>query len=179
MKRVAIIGPGGAGKSTMARELGDILGIETIHLDALYWKPGWVETLKDDWARIQRDLVKRDAWVIDGNYGGTMDIRLEAADTIIFLDMPRMHCIRHGIQRRWTYRGKTRPDMGPGCPEKVDLMFLKWIWNYPKTRRPGILGRLSRYQDEKPIHILHSHAEIRSFLDDMRQRHASQDAANR
>lgn len=179
MKRVAIIGPGGAGKSAMARELGDILDIEVIHLDGLYWKPGWVETPGDEWERIQRDLVTRDEWVIDGNYGGTMEIRLQAADTIVFLDMPRMHCILHGVKRRWMYRGVTRPDMGPGCPEKVDLMFLRWIWNYPRRRRPGILNLLSRYQNEKPVHILQSHAEIREFLDDVRQRHASQVAVDR
>jgi adenylate kinase family enzyme len=108
-----------------------------------------------------------------------MEVRFDAADTIIFLDLPRTRCVRNVIKRRWQYRDSTRPDMGEGCPEKLDPVFLEWIWNYPKNQRPGILRLLNRYQGEKPVHILHSHAEVREFLDDVRRRRSSQVGVNR
>jgi adenylate kinase family enzyme len=84
MKRIAIIGSCGAGKSTLARQMGTILGLEVIHLDSFFWKPGWVETPRVEWRSTVENLVKRETWIIDGNYGSTFDIRLEAADTIVF-----------------------------------------------------------------------------------------------
>ncbi len=85
MKKIVLIGSGGAGKSTLARQLGEVLKINVYHLDALFWKPNWVGVPKDDQRNIQNKLVEKEEWIIDGNYGGTMEIRLNAADTIIFL----------------------------------------------------------------------------------------------
>lgn len=84
MKKIAIIGSGGSGKSTLARDLGEILYIEVLHLDSLFWKPNWVGVPKVEQKKVQHELIKREEWIIDGNYGGTIDIRLNAADTIIF-----------------------------------------------------------------------------------------------
>ncbi|MHC0064340.1 hypothetical protein ACWATR_15805 [Nostoc sp. UIC 10890] len=85
MKKILIIGSGGAGKSTLARELGTILGLEVIHLDVWYWNPGWVETPKTKWQSIIQDLTLRESWIMDGNYSGTLDIRLSVADTVFFV----------------------------------------------------------------------------------------------
>src|SRR4051812_11836598 len=93
MRRVVVIGSGGAGKSTLARRIGERLGLPVIHLDAEHWQSGWIEPSKEEWARRVSELVKADAWVIDGNYGGTMDSRLAACDTAIFLDLPRSLCV--------------------------------------------------------------------------------------
>ena len=82
MKKIVLIGSGGSGKSTLAKQLGEKLKINVYHLDALFWKPNWVGVPKDEQRMIQKDLVKRQEWIIDGNYGGTMEIRLNAADTI-------------------------------------------------------------------------------------------------
>jgi adenylate kinase family enzyme len=87
MKKIILIGSGGSGKSTLARKLGDKLEIDVYHLDALFWKPNWEGAPKDEQRKVQNDLVKKEEWIIDGNYGGTMDIRLNAADTVIFLDI--------------------------------------------------------------------------------------------
>ena len=168
MRRVAVIGSGGSGKSTLARQMGERLGLEVIHLDALFWRPGWVETPRDEWMALQHQLVKRDAWVMDGNYGGTQEIRLAAADTIVFLDLPRGLCLRRVLMRWVRYRGRSRPDMGPGCEERMTREFLRWIWEYPSTRRPGILRKLQEYAPGRRIIRLRSPREVRAFLASLR-----------
>ncbi len=134
MKKITLIGSGGSGKSTLARQLGRELNIEVYHLDALFWKPNWVGVLKDEQRKIQEELVERESWIIDGKYGGTMEIRLHAADTIIFLHISRYICLFRAIKRSIKYRNRTRPDMGEGCNEKLDIEFLKWIWQYPNKK---------------------------------------------
>lgn len=168
MKRIAIIGCGGSGKSTLARQLGEILGIEVIHLDRLNWQPGWVATPKEEWEALQEEIVQRDSWIIDGNYGGTMTIRLAAADTVIFLDYPTLTCLYRALKRRILYRGRNRPDIGPGCPEKIDLSFIKWIWEYRRTRRPSVLNRIEQHSSGKKVIILRNPREATAFLRELK-----------
>jgi adenylate kinase family enzyme len=146
MQRVVIIGCGGSGKSTLARNLGDLLGLPVHHLDRLYWRSGWAETPKPEWTSIVEELCAQSAWIIDGNFGGTMDLRLSAADAVIFLDMPTLTCLWGVIRRLLKYRGGIRPDMSAGCPERLSLDFLWWIWTFRRIRRPAILERLRRSQ---------------------------------
>ena len=164
MKRIALIGPGGAGKSTLARQIGEKTGLPVIHLDSVYWHEGWTETPKDVWKQTVQDLARREAWVMDGNYGGTMDIRLAAADVIVFLDLPPALCLLRVLRRQIRYRGLSRPDMASGCPEKLDPTFLKWIWNYRRDRRPEILERMRRHGRGKALYHLTSAAQVRRFL---------------
>ena len=149
MKKIILIGSGGAGKSTLARKLGEKLHLEGYHLDTRLWKPNWVGVSRDEQKVIQQALVEKEKWIIDGNYGGTMDIRLQAADTIIFMDLPRTICVYRAFKRMVTYRNKTRPDMAEGCEERVDLKFLKWIWDYPKTKRPESSKNLTKCRKKR------------------------------
>lgn len=169
MQKIAIIGSGGAGKSTLARQLGEILSLPVYHLDALYWKPNWTPTPLEEWEAMQTELLQRDAWIMDGNFGGTMRLRLQAADTIIFMDYPNWLCLWRVLKRRWKYQGRTRPDMGEGCPEKIDAEFLSWVWNYRRTRRPGIVQRLAAYKTSKTILIFTSPAQTNRFLQELTQ----------
>jgi adenylate kinase family enzyme len=164
MKKVVLIGSGGSGKSTVARRLGKKLNINVYHLDVLFWKPNWVGVPKEEQRTVQSDLVKGEEWIIDGNYGGTMEIRLNAADTIIFLDIHRAICIYRALKRMIQYRNKTRPDMGEGCEERFDFQFFKWIWEYPKTKRPEILKKLEQLSNDKQVIILKSPKEVHQFL---------------
>jgi adenylate kinase family enzyme len=143
VKRVAVIGSAGSGKSTLAVDLGRRTGLPVVHLDRLYWGPGWTPTPDDAWEAVNREVTAGDAWIIDGNYSRTMDIRLARADTVVFLDRPRLACIWN-VTRRWlTQRGRSRPDMGAGLQEKLDLEFLRWVWGFPTRSRPGVLARLA------------------------------------
>ena len=173
MKRILIIGCGGSGKSTLARQLGHILGIEVIHLDSVYWKAGWVESPKAEWQTTVSELLKRDAWIMDGNYGGTLDVRLMQADTIVFLDLPRVRCLFRVIKRRIQYRGNSRPDMAAGCPEKIDWEFLKWIWNYSATSRPSVLEKIRQHANQTPTYILRTSREVGWFIQLVRDQSGS------
>lgn len=168
MQRVMIIGSGGAGKSTLARQIGVALDLPVVHLDRLFWRPGWVETPREEWAAVQRDLVAGERWVLDGNYGGTLEIRLQAADTVIFLDLPRSRCVWGAVRRYLRYRGRSREDLGADCPEKLDWQFLRWIWTYPTTRRPGILARLAALPPEVQVVRLRSRRAVRRFVAGLR-----------
>lgn len=132
MKKIAIIGCSGSGKSTLSIKLNEILEIPVYHLDTLNWKPNWVATPRDEWDKLQKELVKEETWIIDGNYNRTLEIRIKEADTIIMLDMPRILCIYRVIKRFFMYRNSSRPDMNEGCREKLDFPFLKWVWSYNK-----------------------------------------------
>lgn len=164
MRRILVIGSSGAGKSVFAARLAERVGLPLIHLDAIYWKPGWVQTPRDEWTRIVDGLLARDAWVMDGNYAGTLDRRLAACDTAVFLDLPRAVCLRRAVRRRIVFHGRARPDMSPGCDERLTWSFIRWIWEYPRDRRPGVLARLAALRPGQRAVILRSDAEIERFL---------------
>jgi adenylate kinase family enzyme len=164
MRKALVIGPGGAGKSTLAHQLGELLDIEVLHLDKLYWRSGWVETPKGEWRQMVEGLLKRDEWIIDGNYSGTLDIRYAACDTVIFLDMTRTLCLWRVVKRALMYRNKSRPDMAEGCRERLSLEFIRWIWNYSSRTRPKIVKMLESNAGEKRIVWLRSQADVKRFL---------------
>jgi adenylate kinase family enzyme len=164
VQRVLVIGSGGAGKTTFAKRLRAATGLPVVHLDALHWRPGWTAPPREEWLKIVDEITARDAWIMDGNYGGTLDRRLAACDTVIFLDMPRLVCLRRVVERAFRYRGRTRPDMAPDCPERLTVEFLRWIWAYPRKQRPEILRRLDAVRAEKRVVILGSTQAVDRFL---------------
>lgn len=168
MKRILVIGSGGAGKSTFAPRLGTILNLEVIHLDSLYWSSGWVEMPKDRWRAVVEELLQRDSWIIDGNYGGTLDLRLSACDGVIFLDVPRLICLQRVLKRVALYRKAIRPDMAAGCRERVNWEFIKYVWDYPRKRKHALLKKLNSYSQTRSVVILKSQAEIECYLANQR-----------
>jgi adenylate kinase family enzyme len=165
VKRVAVIGSGGAGKSVFARELGQITGLPVIHLDHLFWRPGWEATPDDEWQAMHAELIAGERWIIDGNYGSTMQARLCAADTVVFLDLPRLVCLWR-VLRRLVLAGRFgRPNQIPGLSDKIDREFLAWIWTYPQKKRPEVLVRLAKLPSTTSVHRLRSRREAREFLE--------------
>ncbi|WP_046213585.1 DNA topology modulation protein [Paenibacillus wulumuqiensis] len=165
MQKIAIIGSGGSGKSTLSRKLAAKLQLPVYHLDSLYWRSGWVPTPAAEWDQFLTELTAQSEWIIDGNYGRTMDIRLREADTIIYLDYPTYISLFRAVKRRFQYKGRTRPDMAAGCEEKMDLKFAKWIWRYRRDQRPKILKKLDDLKDNKTIYIFTSPRQLERFLE--------------
>lgn len=164
-ERILILGCGGAGKSTLARRLGQLTGLPVIHLDAHYFSAGWVATPAELWRPRVEELVAGNRWIIDGNFASTLDLRLRRADTVVFLDLPRRICLWRVFKRWMKHRGRTRPDMAPGCTEKADLEFLKWIWSFRSSDRPKILQMMDRARAEaKQVHHLTSRAQVERFI---------------
>ena len=162
IRRVAVVGCGGAGKTTFARALGARTGLPVVHLDQEHWRPGWVEPPDDEWAARVRELAERPEWIIDGNYRGTMDIRVARADTVVFLDLPRLVCLSGALRRTLGNHG--RAVQAPGCAEHLDLAFLRWIWRYPHADRPRVLRLLATAGPDVAVHRLRSRRAVRAFL---------------
>ncbi|MFO6421985.1 DNA topology modulation protein [Motilimonas sp. KMU-193] len=154
MKRIAVIGSGGSGKSTFSALLGKELNLPVYHLDQLYWKPNWVKTPKDDWLKIQQGLCESEHWIIDGNYQSTLDIRFEACDTVIFLDVNRYTCIYRALKR--ILLSRDRPDLAQGCDERFDIEFIKFLWEYPNNSKPVIMDKLKALASKKRVIIAKS-----------------------
>ena len=167
-KRVMILGSSGSGKSTMAQRLGERTGLPVTHLDSISWLPGWVEAPKDEFDKKLREIVRGDAWIIDGNYRKwALDERLERADTVIFLDFNRYVCLLRAFKRRIMFHGKTRPDMGEGCNERITWWLVKWIWGYPKRARGSTLEWLAEIQPPKRVYILKGNRAVTRFLSEV------------
>lgn len=122
-----ILGPCGAGKSTLASTLARRLDLPLFHMDKLSWKPGWIEGSHDELRRALAPIVAADRWLIEGNYGSTLTDRLPRADAVVVLDYPIPLCLARIVRRFWQYRGTARPDMTEGCPERIDLKFLWYV----------------------------------------------------
>jgi adenylate kinase family enzyme len=122
---------------------GAILGIDVIHLDRVHWRPGWIEPPEQEFRADVSEIVARDRWVIDGNYGRTQALTLPRADTIVWLDFPMPLCMWRIVARLIEYSGVSRPDLPAGCPETPDWEFTRWVWNFPKNERPKIVEKPS------------------------------------
>ena len=163
-RKIIIIGNSGSGKTTLSYQLGELLNLPVIHLDKENWKEGWVATPNEEWEVRVNHLISGSEWIIDGNYAGTLELRLKRADTVIFLDYNRFVCLSGAVKRCLRYYGKTRPDMAEGCPEKIVISFLKWIlWKFPTKSRRKIIKCLGDYQNGELI-IIRNRKELRQFL---------------
>jgi adenylate kinase family enzyme len=164
-RRWLLLGAGGAGKSTLARGLRDALGLPVIHLDRHYWRPGWVEPTPAEWERQVGELAEGDAWIMDGNYSGTLHVRLPRAQVAILLDPPMIQCL-WGVTRRSMFGAKTRPDLPDGCedPRVPDLQFLRYIAAYRTRSRPRVLRMLGDAPHVR-VHHFRSRGEAKTFLE--------------
>ena len=167
MERVLIVGCPGAGKSTAARSLANITGLPLVHLDRHYWKPGWVRPDRDEWREKVQELVDRPRWIMDGNYGGSLDLRLPAADTLIHLDFSTLVCGTRVLRRTWTGLGALRGDeFGEGCPERLDWDFLRFVLNYRRGQRQRDLERMSLFKGD--MLRFTSPRQLEAYLEDWR-----------
>lgn len=158
MKRVIVIGCPGAGKSTFSRELHNKTKLPLFHLDLLYWNSDRTTVSKELFRERLNNVLARESYIIDGNYGSTMELRIKECDTVFFLDYPVDVCIEGIFQRK----GKKRSDM-PWIETEDDEEFLEFIRSFNKDSRPKVLELLKKYSG-KDIHIFESRKEADDFL---------------
>ena len=164
MERIIIIGCGGSGKSTLARALGEKTGLPVVHLDQIYWSPGdWKHLEPEEFDGLLARELEKPQWIMDGNFNRTLETRLQYCDTVIWLDYNRLVCVIGWLQRLLRFRGKSRPDMGPGCGEKFDPEFLAWIWTFNGKLRPKY-QTLLQSQKGKKILIFKNRRRLKRWL---------------
>ena len=164
-RRIAIIGYSGAGKSSLARRIGETLDIPVLHLDQVHWMPGWVERSDEEARTIVGTFMNQSDWVIEGNYVNLlMDRRMRETSDIVMLDLPRWICFRRALRRARRYRGVTRPDMAPDCPERMDAEFVWWL--LVEGRAAARSARFERVcaQYAGKTHVLHTQRDINRYL---------------
>ena len=171
MKRVLVIGSCGAGKSRFSKELHKITGLPLIHLDVEFWNPGWVKPEKQDWVSNVGDLIERASWIIDGNYGGTMELRLSRADTVFWLDLSRTICVYRVLKRSLNVNGRRRSDLAEGCEEKLDFEFVKFVWDFPKKHRYKIVNALKTRPDVD-LFTMQTRKDVAETLRSLRKTHS-------
>jgi adenylate kinase family enzyme len=164
--RITVIGCSGGGKSTLSQILAKRFNLTYISIDRdILWLPGWVEREKSAQRALIVAKVTGERWVFDGTNPSTFDVRLPRTDIVIWMRMPRLVCL-WGVTRRWLrWIGRTRPEMAPGCPEKLDLEFLHYIWTFEERFSPRMLAALARYGPDVPVFQLKSRRQVRTLLD--------------
>lgn len=164
--RILVIGCSGGGKSTLSQKIARRFGLAYISIDRdVLWLPGWVQRERQEQHRLLAELAAGERWIMDGTNTSTFDIRVPRADLVIWVRMPRWLCV-WGILSRWiTNRGRTRPEMAPGCPEKMEWQFFRFVWTWEKVYGPRVLAGLAAHAAGKPVLVLKSRREMRDLLD--------------
>jgi adenylate kinase family enzyme len=166
VKRIAVTGPAGAGKSRLAREIGDVCGIEVLHLDALFWRPGWRETPAAEWEERQRNELERDSWIVDAQYDDMLLDWFEAADLVVVVDASPLRCL-WGVSKRRLAGGNgpdVPPESEPAPVHRALANFTRGQWHYRRSVRPRLLATLARCRARQGTVLLRSGGETRRFM---------------
>jgi len=165
MKRVIVIGCSGSGKSVFSRSFANLTELPLYHLDTIWWREDGSHIERSEFDARLSEILKKDEWIIDGNYSRTMEQRIAACDTVVFFDLPTDVCI-DGIRAR---KGKLRDDMPwKNAPEDDDAEFMEFVRNYRETNRPQVMSLLDKYSDKNTI-IFKSREESESYLQKITQ----------
>ena len=160
MERICIIGCPGSGKSTLAARLAAQTGNPAVHLDQLFWKENWVQRTAAEFDELLAEALKQSRWIMDGNFARTLPLRLGFADTLVVYDLPKWRSLLGYFKRLRRYRGQSRPDMTPGCAEKLDWEFVGYILKFKSED----LSALQREFPDLTIIRLRSHRQAEDWL---------------
>jgi adenylate kinase family enzyme len=166
-ERILVVGPSGSGKTQLSLRLGELLGLPLVHLDAHRWRPGWVALPDRDWRPVVAELTRAPAWIMDGTYESTLDLRIPAADAVIVLEVRRLYCLLNLLRRRFLDRKRPRLDAPAG--QRIDRAFLGYLWGYPVTTRPLLLAELRKHGDGKTVIVLHGRRQVHRLVQDVRR----------
>jgi len=167
-ERILVVGPSGSGKTRLSLRLGELLSLPVVHLDAHRWQPGWVALPDRDWRPVVAELTRAPAWIMDGTYESTLDLRIPAADAVIVVEVRRLYCLLSLLRRRFLEGSRLRPDAPAG--QRIDRPFLRYLWRYPVATRPLLLAELRKHGDGKTVIVLHGRRQVRRMVEDVRRR---------
>lgn len=159
MKKAIVIGCPGAGKSTFARKLRDKTGLPLYYLDMLWHRPDKTNITPEQFDAMLTEILETNQWIIDGNYARTLEMRINACDTVFLLDFPLDVCLAGAKERI----GQKREDM-PWIEKELDEDFRQWILDFPNTQLPEIYNLLEQYRKSRKVYIFHSRAEADYYL---------------
>ncbi|MDE6584607.1 MAG: AAA family ATPase [Anaeroplasmataceae bacterium] len=162
--KICIIGYAGSGKSTLARNLAKFYNLETLHLDSVHFEANWIEKTDEEMEKSVLDFMQQhENWVIEGNYRRIAPHRFKEADLVLWLKYSRLTCLRGVIRRYKRYKNQTRPDMSPGCKEKLDGNFIRWVLYKGRSKEKN-----KRYKDivlqAKEGYIFKNRKKLYAFL---------------
>ena len=172
VRKIAIIGCAWSGKTYLAFKLHEELHLPIYHLDQYAWKPNWERVDFEKLKNIHHKLCEKNVWIMEGIYFKLLHERVQAADVVIFLDMPRFVCLWNVIKRSWFNSGKIIEGNPQGCHQRIlsskFLEFLQWIWNFNRKHRSAIYQKLDEFKDLKQIYVIKSVAEMNDFIEKLK-----------
>lgn len=164
--RMLVFGCSGGGKSTLSQKIATRFGLDYVSIDRdILWLPGWQERDKAEQLERIKAFSAGHRWIMDGTNTSTFNVRVPRCDILVWVRMPR-HVNVWGILSRWAkHAGRTRPEMAPGCPERVNWEFFRFVWTWERIYGPRVIAALEKYAAGKPVLVLKSRAEMRELLD--------------
>jgi adenylate kinase family enzyme len=174
MQRVLVMGSSGSGKSTFAMRLSEVTGIPFVSLDALFWKPGWVKSDKAEFQERVTEAARQPRWIMDGNFQSHLvELRRDVSDTVIWFDLPRSTCMLGILKRIARSYGQVRPEMGEGCPEKIDFEFFRYVWTYRRLQRPKLLDYFQGLRADQSLVCFTDRVQADDYLQKIALKQAS------
>jgi adenylate kinase family enzyme len=167
MRRIVVVGCSGSGKTTLALGLGRKLRLPVVHLDVLYWRPGWKESDVASFRQRVAAVAAGEGWIVDGSFSGlAMDLTVTRADLMVVIERPRWLCLWRFLWRAAFERQASRPDLPEGCPEQFEWKFVREVWRYDVVRTPRIEIERLQFAPNLPVVRLRNDREIERFLEE-------------
>ncbi|TRB25633.1 AAA family ATPase [Rhizobium rhizogenes] len=164
--RILVMGCSGGGKTTLSRKICARTNLPYVSMDReFFWLPGWVKRDKAEERALIAAKVAEECWLIDGTAPSSFDLRLPRTELVLWVRMPRWLCMWGAPSRAVRWLGRSRPDMAPGCRERIDREFLRYIWDWERKFAPKVLAGLAQHGPDIPVFQLKSRGEMRQLLD--------------
>ncbi len=168
-QRIMVVGCSGGGKTTLSQKLARNFGLRYISMDRdVFWLPGWQARPREEQRQRIATIITEERWLMDGSNPSSFDIRLPRSHIVLWVRMPRWLCLRGAVSRAIKGYGKARPEMAEGCPERIDIDFLRYIWNFERRHASIFEQNFALYGPDVPVFQLKSRKQFRRLLDLLR-----------